>query len=141
DELPQDVSLRGAHRAAHTDLAPPQGHAHQHHVHDHDSTDDHRDRAHHDEHPKKSRADAAPQSHVAFLGADEEVVLHGRSQVTPRPQNELRLILGLLKDPRTRPNVDGDAGVGSLHAQEYREWNQHKVVLILAEDAADSFHD
>ena len=71
----QMSQLGRAHGEAHADFLACAGHAYQHHVHDDDAADHHRNRTHHHEHGKKCAADAAPQSHVTFFGADEEVVV------------------------------------------------------------------
>ena len=76
--------LRGAHRAAHADLARTLGDAHQHHVHDDDSAHHRRDGAHHHEHREERSADALPQRDITLRGADEEAVVFARRVVTAR---------------------------------------------------------
>ena len=53
----------------------------------------------------------------------------------------LCLVLRLFKVLCARLDVDGDAKMYSLITKENREWDHDEVVLVLAEDAADFFHD
>src|SRR5215472_6965861 len=142
DELLQDIALRGPQGPPHANLSLAQGHTHQHHVHNHDPADQDRNRADQNEHAEKRRADALPQRHVAVLRANEEVILHFWAEVPPRPQDELRLVLYRFEIPRARLYVDGQAGgMESLDFQKQRQRNDHEVVLVLSEHAANLFDD
>jgi len=51
---------------------------------------------------KEGRADAPPKRHVAFLGADEEIVIHSGTKVAAGTEDKRRLVLGSLKAARER---------------------------------------
>src|SRR5262249_27154034 len=136
-----DVTLGGADRAAYADLAFAQHNTNQHDVHDDDAANDHGNGADQDEHSEESSADAAPQSHVAFLGADEEIVLHLAAKVVACAQDQLRLILRLFKQAFTRFHINRQAGMDAMNAEKHGERNGDEVVLVLAKDAPDFFHD
>src|SRR5581483_2131715 len=140
DEVADDVQPGGAHGPPHPDFPSPGGDAHQHHVHDHDAAHDDGDRAHHDEHSKKRRTDAAPQSHVTFLGPDEKIVLRFWREMTAGTQGKLGLVLCRLKILAGRFHVDDKADVCALQAQKYGERHHDEVVLVLAEHAANFLH-
>src|SRR5205807_1806320 len=82
----------------------------------------------------------APPRHIAFLRANEEIVLHSRREMASRSQDEDSLVLRILESVGAGFYVDGQTGVHSLHTQEARERNRDEVVLVLAEHAAQLFH-
>ena len=57
-----------------------------------------------------------------------------------RTQNQMRLVLRLLEIRGAGFGVDGDAGMNPLGPQENRKRDDHEIVLVLAENAADFFH-
>ena len=58
-----------------------------------------------------------------------------------RPQHLLGLILRFGKTGRTSLNIDGEAAMEAVEAQENRQRDHHKVVLVLAQYAADLLHN
>src|SRR5215467_2624134 len=123
NELAQNVALRRADRPAHADFAFAQRNADE------------------DEDSKKRAADAAPKGHVAFLGADKEVVFHLAAEMAAGAQDQLRLILRCFERPLARFDIDGEARMDALNTEEDRERDRDKVILVLAENAANLFHD
>src|SRR5260370_1113919 len=87
------------------------------------------------------RADAAPQGHVTFFRANEEIVFHFSAKVASRPQDQVCLILRLFKISGARFDVDCQACVRTFHAQEHRQGGHDEVVLVLPQDAADLLDD
>src|ERR1700683_3091037 len=61
--------------------------------------------------------------------------------MAPGTQDQTRLVLRHFKILLAALDVDRDAGVHALKTKENRKGNDHEVILILAQDVADFFHD
>ena len=140
-KLVQDVLFGGAHRAPDSNLPPSKGYAHEHDVHDDDPADDHRNGADHNEHAEKCRANATPQSHIAVFSADEIIIFHIAHKMAPGAQDQTRLVLRRFEVLLAGLDVDRDAGIHSFKTEENGEWNDDEVVLVLAQDVTDLFHN
>jgi hypothetical protein len=91
-ELEQDVAAPRPERLANADLSRPLGDGNEHDIHDHDPTDDQRDRGNADHRAKKSLAEPGPNAQKTGIRFRGETVGFARQVMASSAQDDTHLI-------------------------------------------------